>query len=147
MPTATKKKFEGFSEFEREAMKNRAKELVAEAKAKKNKAAGENLALEAIAALSEPDRSMAKRIHELITENAPDLWPKTWYGMPAYAKNDKVICFFQAAEKFKARYATLGFSDSAKLDEGSMWPTSFGLKELNDDVEKKIVKLVKQAIG
>ena len=128
-------------------MKNRAKELVAEAKAKKNKAAGENLALEAIAALSEPDRSMAKRIHELITENAPDLWPKTWYGMPAYAKNDKVICFFQAAEKFKARYATLGFSDSAKLDEGSMWPTSFGLKELNDDVEKKIVKLVKQAIG
>ncbi len=147
MPAATKKKFEGFSEFEREAMKNRAKELVAEAKAKKNKAAGENLALEAIAALSEPDRSMAKRIHELITENAPDLWPKTWYGMPAYAKNDKVICFFQAAEKFKARYATLGFSDSAKLDEGSMWPTSFGLKELNDDVEKKIVKLVKQAIG
>lgn len=147
MPAATKKKFEGFSEFEREAMKNRAKELVAEAKAKKNKAAGENLALEAIAALSEPDRSMAKRIHELITENAPDLWPKTWYGMPAYAKNDKVICFFQAAEKFKARYATLGFSDSAKLDEGSMWPTSFGLKELNDEVEKKIVKLVKQAIG
>lgn len=147
MSASDKKKFEGFSEFEREAMKNRAKELLAEAKSNKNKAQGEKAVLEAIAALSEPDRSMAKRIHSLIKESAPTLSAKTWYGMPAYAKDDKVVCFFQSAEKFKARYATLGFSDTAHLDDGDMWPTSFGLKKLTAPVEKKIAELIKQAVG
>lgn len=147
MPANTTKKFEGFSEDERAAMKARVKELVAEARADKNKAQGESALLEAIAAMSEPDRTMATRIHALIKENAPTLWPKTWYGMPAYAKDDKVVCFFQSAEKFKARYATLGFSDVAKLDEGAMWPTSFGLKELTAAAEAKIIALVKQAVS
>lgn len=147
MPTTTKKKFEGFSDFEREAMKNRARELAAEAKSNKNKAEGEKVALEAIAAMSEPDRSMAKKIHELIKENVPSLSSKTWYGMPAYTKDDKVVCFFQSAEKFKARYATLGFSDTAKLDEGSMWPTAFGIKKLSVTEEQRIIELVKKAVG
>jgi uncharacterized protein YdhG (YjbR/CyaY superfamily) len=147
MPADTTKKFEGFSADERAAMKARAKELVAEARAGKNKAQGEAAALEAIAAMSEPDRTMATRLHALIKEHAPTLWPKTWYGMPAYAKDEKVVCFFQSAEKFKARYATLGFSDVAKLDEGAMWPTTFALKELNAGVEVKIIELVKKAVG
>lgn len=147
MPANTKKKFEGFSEDEREAMKARAKELVAEAKSKKNKTQGENDVLEAIAAMSEPDRSMAQKLHTLIKASAPTLSPKTWYGMPAYAKDDKVVCFFQSAAKFKARYATLGFSDTANLDDGDMWPTSFGLKKLTATEEAKIAALVKKAVG
>lgn len=148
MPTDTKKKFEGFSDFEREAMKNRAKELVAEAKWEKNKAQGEEAALTAIKALPEPERSMAKRIHELVTETAPQLMPKTWYGMPAYANKDgKVICFFQGAVKFQARYSTFGFNDMAMLDDGNMWPTSFALMKLTAAEEKRIVELVKKAVS
>lgn len=147
MPATNKKKFEGFSEFEQEAMKNRAKELAAEARSNKNKAQGERDVLAAIAAMSEPDRTMAKRVHVIITESAPALYPKTWYGMPAYAKDDKVVCFFQSAEKFKARYATLGFSDTANLDEGEMWPTAFGLKKLGTAEEAKIKALVKKAVS
>lgn len=146
MPAA-KKKLAGFSDFEREAMRNRAKELAAEARMSKNKAAGEKAVLDAIAELPGSDKAMAKRLHALITEHAPTLWPKTWYGMPAYAKNDKVVCFFQSAEKFKARFATLGFSDVANLDDGAMWPTSFALKELTPAVEKQIVALLKQAVS
>lgn len=146
MPADDKKKFEGFSEFEREAMKNRAKELAAEARSNKNKAQGESAALEAIAAMPDSDRLMAQRLHDLIKENAPDLSAKTWYGMPAYAKDDKVVCFFQGAIKFKARYSTLGFSDTAKLDAGEMWPTSFALIELTPAVEAKIVELLKKAV-
>src|SRR5688500_11859167 len=97
--------------------------------------------------MSEPDRSMAERIHEIVKASAPALWPKTWYGMPAYAKDGKVVCFFQSAQKFDARYATLGFSDEANLDEGSMWPTSFALKELGAAEEAKIGALVKRAVG
>ena len=137
----------GFTEEEQAAMKERAKELKAEARANKKKADGEKDLLEKIAEMSEPDRSMAKRLHEIITTSAPDLWPKTWYGMPAYAKDGKVVCFFQSAQKFKARYATLGFSDMANLDEGSMWPTSFALKELTAIEEERIVALVKKAVG
>ncbi len=143
-----KKKPEGFSDFEREAMINRAKELAAEVKAGKNKEAGEKIVLEAIVKMSEPDRSMAKRIHTLVKEVAPQLSPKTWYGMPAYANKDgKVICFFQSANKFKVRYATLGFSDVAKLDDGFMWPTSFALKKLTPIEEVEIVELVKKAVS
>lgn len=147
MPSNTKKKFEGFSEYEREAMKNRAKELAAEARSEKNKAQGESDVLAAIAAMSEPDRSMAKRIHALIKESAPTLSPKTWYGMPAYAKDDKVVCFFQTAEKFKARYSTLGFNDAAKLDDGNMWPTAFALKKLTTAEKAKIGALMKKAVS
>ena len=147
MPADTKKKFEGFSEDERAAMKARAKELIADAKANKNRAAGEKALLEAIAEMSEPDRTIATRIHELVSKAAPTLWPKTWYSMPAYAKDEKVVCFFQSAVKFKARYATLGFSDTAKLDEGDMWATSFGLKKLTPKVESQITELVKRAVS
>lgn len=142
-----KKKFEGFSEFEREAMKNRAKELLAESKSSKNRALGEKAVQEAIRAMLEPDKSMASRVHELIMASAPTLAPKTWYGMPAYADNEgKVVCFFQAAGKFKARYATLGFSDVAKLDEGKMWPSSFAITQLTKVEEKQIKELVRRAI-
>jgi uncharacterized protein YdhG (YjbR/CyaY superfamily) len=148
MPAASKKKFEGFSEAERVAMRERAKELVAEARADKNKAQGESDVLKAIAALSEPDRTLAKRLHTLIKANAPTLSPKTWYGMPAYAKDDgKVLCFFQSAEKFKARYATLGFNDPANLDDGAMWPVVFALKKLTAAEEAKIVALLKKAVS
>lgn len=144
---ANKKKFEGFSEFEREAMKNRAKELLAEARSSKNRTEGEKSVLAAIDDMSEPDKSMAKKIHDLISKNAPVLSPKTWYGMPAYADSEgKVVCFFQCAQKFKARYSTLGFSDIAKLDEGNMWPSSFALKELSKNEEIEIVQLVKRAV-
>ena len=142
------KKSDGFTAEEKAAMKERAKELKAEARANKKKEEGEKDLLEKVAEMSEPDRAMAKRIHELITENAPDLWPKTWYGMPAYAnKEGKVVCFFQSAAKFNARYATLGFNDTAHLDEGAMWPTAFALKELTADGEKRIVALVKKAVS
>ena len=142
------KKSKGFTDEEKAAMRTRAKELKAEARAEKDKAAGENAALEAIAAMPEPDRAMAKRLHEIIKSSAPALSPKTWYGMPAYANQDgKVVCFFTAASKFNSRYATFGFNDDANLDEGAMWPTSFALKELTATAEAKIAALVKKAVS
>jgi len=142
------KKSKGFTDEEKAAMRNRAQELKAEARADKDKAAGESAVLAAIAAMKEPDRAMAKRLHEIITASAPALSPKTWYGMPAYANKDgKVVCFFQAAQKFKTRYATLGFSDAANLDEGAIWPNSFALKELTAAEEARISALVKKAVS
>jgi uncharacterized protein YdhG (YjbR/CyaY superfamily) len=141
--TTTKKSSSGFSAEERAAMRERAKEL----KASKTRAAGEKALLEKISEMGQPDRGMAERIHAIVTENAPDLWPKTWYGMPAYARDDKVLCFFQPAEKFGARYATFGFNDSAKLDKGGMWPTGFAIKELSAADEAKIASLVKKAVS
>lgn len=133
-------KAKGFSEEEKAAMKERAKELSG-----KN---DEGAVLEKIAAMPEPDQSLAKRIHEIIKKNAPTLSPKTWYGMPAYANRDgKVVCFFQNASKFKYRYSTLGFNDAAHLDEGNMWPTTFAITKLTPAEEKKIADLVKKAIG
>jgi len=140
---ANDKKSEGFTAEEKAAMKERAKELKAEAK----KTDGENDVFEKIAEMEEPDRAMATRLHEIIKASAPDLAPKTWYGMPAYAKDGKVVCFFQSAQKFKARYATLGFNDTANLDEGDMWPTSYALKELTADTEAEIIALVKKAVS
>ncbi|MBN1584312.1 MAG: DUF1801 domain-containing protein [Anaerolineae bacterium] len=128
-------------------MKERAKELKAEERAKKDKAAGEEDVLAKIAEMPEPDRAMAERLHTIIKASAPALSPKTWYGMPAYAKDGKVVCFFQSATKFGARYATLGFSDTANLDEGAMWPTSFALKELTAAQESRIIALVKKAVS
>jgi hypothetical protein len=145
---AHNKQSQGFTADEKAAMRARALELKAEARASKNKEEGEKAVLAAIAEMPEPDRSMAARLHELIKTSAPDLMPKTWYGMPAYTNQDgKVICFFQSAEKFKARYATFGFSDTAHLDEGVMWPTSFALKELTATEEARIVALVKRAVS
>ena len=139
---------QGFTDEEKAAMKERAKELKAEARISKNKAEGENAALAAIAAMQEPDRRLAARLHEIIKANAPSLSPKTWYGMPAYANLDgNVICFFQSAQKFNARYATLGFNDKANLDEGDMWPTSFALKKMTAVEEARIVALVKKAVS
>ncbi len=138
---------EGFTAEERAAMKARARELKAEARANQDKAAGESDVLAAIAAMLEPDRTMAQRLHALIKASAPNLWPKTWYGMPAYARDGKVVCFFQSAQKFNARYATLGFNDAANLDEGAMWPTSYALKELTAAEEEKISALVKKAVS
>ena len=134
-----------FTADERAAMKALVKERKAEERASKNRAEGERAVLEAIDALSEPDRGMAKRVHEIVAATAPDLWPKTWYGMPAYARDGKVVCFFKAAEKFESRYATFGFEDSAKLDAGAMWPTSYALTKLTPADEKKIAALVKKA--
>jgi uncharacterized protein YdhG (YjbR/CyaY superfamily) len=141
--TATTKKSNGFTAEERAAMRERAKELKAEA----NKADGKRALLDKIAEMHGPDRAMATRLHAIIEANAPSLSPKTWYGMPAYAKDDKVVCFFQSAEKFKARYATFGFNDAANLDDGAMWPTSFALKDLGDAEEAKIAALVKKAVS
>ena len=147
-PKKETKKSDGFTAEEKAAMKERAKELKAEARANKKKEEGEKDLLEKVAEMPEPDRGMAQRIHELVTENAPDLWPKTWYGMPAYANADgKVICFFQAASKFGVRYATFGFQPDAKLDEGNMWPASFALIKVTPAEEKKIVALVKKAVS
>jgi uncharacterized protein YdhG (YjbR/CyaY superfamily) len=145
---STTKKSRGFSDEEKAAMKERAKELKAEARSDKNKAEGESAALAAIAAMPEPDRGMAKRLHAIIKANAPTLSPKTWYGMPAYANKDgKVVCFFTPASKFNSRYATLGFNDDANLDEGPMWPTSFALKKLTAAEEAEIGALVKKAVS
>ena len=141
------KKSKGFTDEERAAMRERAKEQKAEARANKKKAEGESDLLAKIAEMSEPDRAMAKRLHEIVKASAPALSPKTWYGMPACAKDDKVVCFFQSAQKFNTRYATLGFSDAANLDEGAMWPTSFALKELTATEEAKISVLVKGAVS
>jgi uncharacterized protein YdhG (YjbR/CyaY superfamily) len=139
----TTQKSKGFTAEERAAMKERAQELKAEAR----RADGESALLAKIAEMPEPDRGIAERLHEIITADAPHLAPKTWYGMPAYAKDGKVVCFFQSADKFKSRYATLGFTDEANLDEGAMWPTYFALKELTAAEEKKIRALVKKAVG
>ncbi len=139
----TQKASTGLTAEEKAAMK----ETLRERKMAGDKEAGKEALLAAIAKMVEPDRSMAKRIHAIVTTSAPDLAPKTWYGMPAYAKDDKVICFFQDAAKFKARYATLGFSDSANIDEGEMWPTSFALKKLTATDEAKITALIKKAIS
>ncbi len=145
--TAIGKKSKGFTDEEKAAMKARAQELKAEARANKDKAEGESAVLAAIAAMQEPDRAMAKRLHAIIKASAPALSPKTWYGMPAYAKDGKVVCFFQSAQKFNTRYATFGFNDTANLDEGAMWPTSFALKELTAAEEAKISALVKKAVS
>jgi uncharacterized protein YdhG (YjbR/CyaY superfamily) len=133
----------GFTNEERAAMKERAQEL----KAAAGSSDGEGAVLAKIAQMSDLDRAMAERLHGIAKATAPDLSPRTWYGMPAYAKAGKVVCFFQAAQKFKSRYATLGFSDAANLDEGAMWPTAFALKELTAAEEARIVTLIKKAVG
>jgi uncharacterized protein YdhG (YjbR/CyaY superfamily) len=145
--TKKDKASKGFTAEERAAVRARARELKAEERASRNRAAGENDLLASIAAMPEADRTLAERIHVLVTDSAPDLWPKTWYGMPAYARNDKVVCFFKSADKFKSRYATLGFSDQANLDDGTMWPTEFALTELTAANEAKIAALVKKAVS
>ncbi len=143
----TQKSAKGFTNEEKGAMKERAKELKAEARANKNKAEGESDVLAKIAEMPEPERAMAKRLHEIITASAPALSSRLWYGMPAYAKDGKVVCFFQSAQKFNTRYATFGFSDSANLDEGTLWPTAFALTELTAADEARIGALVKKAVS
>jgi uncharacterized protein YdhG (YjbR/CyaY superfamily) len=140
---ATNKKSNGFTAEERAAMKERARELKAEAA----KADGEKALLAKIAEMPKADRALAERLHAIVTASAPALSPKTWYGMPAYAKDDKVLCYFKSADKFKSRYATFGFNDDANLDEGAMWPTSFALTELTAAEEAKITALVKKAVS
>ena len=137
----------GFTSEERAAMKERARELKAESRAGAKKADAEQDLLAKIAELEGSDRAIAERLHAIVSTSAPELSPKTWYGMPAWAKDGKVLCFFQPARKFKARYATFGFNDVAKLDDGAMWPTSFALKELGVAEEKKIAALVKKAVS
>ena len=138
----------GFTDEERAAMQERAKELKATARrGPRAKADGESDVLAKIAEMPEPDRAMAERLHEIIKASAPALSPKTWYGMPAYAKDGKVVCYFTSADKFKSRYATFGFNDSANLDDGAMWPTSFALKELTPAEEARIAALVKRAVS
>jgi len=141
--TASGEKPQGFTDAERAAMRARAQEQKADAR----KADGESAVLAAIAAMPEPDRAMGERLHAIIKASAPALSPKTWYGMPAYAKDGKVVCFFQSAQKFKTRYATFGFNDAANLDEGAMWPTAFALTELTADDEARIGALVKKAVS
>ena len=147
--TATDKTFTGLTDEERGAMKERTRELKAEARRgpRKGKADGERDVLAKIAELPEPDRALAERLHAIIKASAPDLSPKTWYGMPAYAKDGKVVCFFQAAQKFKTRYAMFGFSDTANLDDGAMWPVTFALTELTATEETRIAALVKKAVS
>lgn len=141
------RKTTGFTAAEKAAMKARAKELKAEERANKNRAEGERDLLAAIAAMKEPDRVIAERLHAIVQANAPDLWAKTWYGMPAYARDGKVVCFFKSAGKFNSRYATFGFEEAANLDQGAMWPTSYALTELTPTDEKKIAALVKKAVS
>src|SRR5919112_655084 len=136
--TMSAKQSKGFTDEERDAMKERAKELKAEERANKNRAAGESDVLAKIAEMQGPDRAMAERLHEIVKASAPALSPRTWYGMPAYAKDGKVVCFFQSAQKFKTRYATLGFSDTANLDEGAVWPVAFALTQLTAADEARI---------
>jgi uncharacterized protein YdhG (YjbR/CyaY superfamily) len=146
---AAGKTFEGFTDEERAAMKDHARELKAAARRgpRAGKADGESDVLEKIAEMAAPDRALAERLHALVMASAPDLSPRLWYGMPAYAKDGKIVCHFQSAQKFKSRYATLGFSDKANLDEGAMWPTSFALTELTAADEARIGALVKQAVS
>jgi uncharacterized protein YdhG (YjbR/CyaY superfamily) len=143
MSAKSTQKSKGFTDEEKAAMKERAQELKAEAR----KADGENALLAKVAEMPEPDRALATRFHEIVKAGAPDLSPKTWYGMPAYARDGKVVCFFQSADKFKSRYATVGFSDQANLDEGAMWPTYFALTKLTAAEEAKIGALVKKAVS
>jgi uncharacterized protein YdhG (YjbR/CyaY superfamily) len=147
--TATGKTSAGFSDEERAAMKERAKELKASARRgpRAGKGDGERAVLAKLAEMPEPDRAMGERLHAIITATAPALSPKTWYGMPAYAKDGKVVCYFTPASKFKERYATFGFNETANLDEGAMWPTSFALTELTPAVEARIAALVKKAVS
>ena len=147
--TAGDKKYEGFTDEERGAMKERAQELKAAARRgpRADKADGESAVLAKIAEMQGPDRAMAKRLHEIVKASAPALSPKTWYGMPAYAKDGKVVCFFQGAQKFNSRYATFGFNDAANLDDGAMWPVAFALTELTAADEARIAALVKQAVS
>ena len=137
----------GWTAEERAAMKERAREMKAEERAGRDRAAGEADLLAKIAEMPESDRVMAQRIHEIVSEHAPQLMPRTWYGMPAYARDGKIVCFFQAADKFKARYATFGFDERANLDDGRMWPTTWALTELTEAEEARIVALVKQAVS
>jgi uncharacterized protein YdhG (YjbR/CyaY superfamily) len=137
----------GFTAEEKAAMKERARELKAEERMNKDRAAGESALLEKIAEMPEPDRSLAARIHEIVMASAPQLMPKTWYGMPAYARDGKVVCFFQSGAKFDSRYATFGFQDTANLDDGAMWPTAFALKELTPADEARIAALVQKAVS
>lgn len=147
-PKKVTEKSKVWSDEEKAAMRERAKEMKAEARASKNRQEGEKILLAAIAKMPEPDRSMAKRIHEIVKKNAPELMPKTWYGMPAYADKDgKVICFFQAASKFGTRYSTFGFQPDAKLDDGNMWAASFAVIKLTSAEESKIAALVKKAVS
>ena len=141
--TKSAKKSQGFTAEERAAMRERARELKAEAR----KADGEKALLAKIAEMPKPDRVMAERLHAIVKASAPDLSPKTWYGMPAYARDGKVVCYFQSADKFDSRYATFGFNDTANLDDGAMWPTSFALKKLTAADEGKIAALVKKAVS
>ncbi len=141
--TANKTAKKAFTDEERAAMKAHAKEM----KAAEDREAGEKAVVEAIAAMQEPDRAMAERLHTVITTSAPALAPRTWYGMPAYAMDGNVVCFFQSAQKFKTRYATFGFSDKANLDDGDLWPSAYALKALTPAVEKKITELVKKAVS
>jgi uncharacterized protein YdhG (YjbR/CyaY superfamily) len=143
--SSTAKKYDGFTAEERDAMKERAKELKSSSRGAKPD--GESDVLAKIAEMAEPDRVIAERLHAIVKASAPSLTPKLWYGMPAYAKDGKVVCFFQPAQKFKSRYATLGFSDDANLDDGTMWPTAFGLAKLTAADEKKIGALVKKAVS
>ena len=145
--TPIDKTSKGFTAEERAAMQERAKELKAEARTNKSKAEGESDVLAKIAEMPEPERAMAKRLHAVIKTSAPALAPRLWYGMPAYAKDGKVLCFFQSAQKFKTRYATFGFSDEAKLDEGAMWPTAFALTKLTAADEARLGALVKKAVS
>jgi uncharacterized protein YdhG (YjbR/CyaY superfamily) len=143
MPATAKKKSDGFTAEEKAAMRERAREL----KAAASDAEAEKEVLAKIAEMPDADRVMAERVHALVKETVPDVAPKTWYGMPAYARDGKTICFFKPAAKFKVRYATLGFSDKANLDDGAMWPTEFALKELTAEAEARIAALVKQAVS
>jgi uncharacterized protein YdhG (YjbR/CyaY superfamily) len=145
--STTGKASKGFTAEERAAMKERARELKAEERASKDRAAGESDVLAKIAEMEASDRALGKRLHAIVKANAPALSPKTWYGMPAYARDGKVVCYFQSAEKFNSRYATFGFSDEANLDEGAMWPTSFALKKLTAADEARIGALVKKAVS
>jgi uncharacterized protein YdhG (YjbR/CyaY superfamily) len=146
-PSKTRQASSGFTDEERAAMRERVKELKAEKGRAKKAADGETDVLAKIAEMSKPDRAMAERLHAIIKASAPDLTPRTWYGMPAYSKEGKVVCFFRPGEKFKDRYATFGFNDAANLDEGAMWPTAFALKKLTKADEKKIAALVKKAVS
>lgn len=145
--TTTARRSSVLTDEERAAMKELAKERKAEERWKKDREAGEKDLLAKVAAMKEPDRSMAKRLHRIVTTTAPDLSPRTWYGMPAYSKDGKVLCFFQDAHKFKTRYSTFGFTDVASLDKGTMWPVYYALKELNDAEEEKIRALLKKAVS
>jgi hypothetical protein len=145
--TPISKKSGSFTDEERAAMKERAQELKAEARANKDKVEGESAVLAKIAEMPEPERAMAGRLHEIIKASAPVLTSKTWYGMPAYAKDGKIVCFFQSAQKFNTRYATLGFNDAANLDEGTLWPVAYALKELTTAEEARISALVKKAVS